>query len=80
MKTIALTFAALMVAAPVMAGQCPADMAAIDEALAAGTSLSEADLATVKALRDEGESQHSNGDHAASVATLAQAKQMLGIE
>ena len=80
MKPLALTFAFLLAAAPVMAGQCPADMAAIDEALAAGTSLSEADLATVKALRDEGESQHANGDHASSVATLAQAKQMLGIE
>lgn len=79
MKHIALIIACL-VAAPAMAGQCPADMAKIDAALAAGTLLSEAEVAEVKALRDEGESLHESGDHAASVETLAKAKGMLGLE
>lgn len=80
MKPIALTLAVLLTATPVLASQCPADMAQIDAALAAGTSLSEADLAQVKALRDEGESLHASGDHAASVDTLAKAKEMLGLQ
>ena len=80
MKPIVLALTVLLTATPVLASQCPADMAAIDAALAAGTSLSDADLAQVKALRDEGESLHGSGDHAASVETLARAKKMLGLE
>ncbi|MFD1156905.1 hypothetical protein [Roseovarius aestuarii] len=80
MKLLSLTLAFLLAAAPAMAAQCPADMAAIDAALAAGTSLSDAEVAEVKALRDEGESLHESGDHAASVEILARAKGMLGLE
>ncbi|MEO3413761.1 hypothetical protein AAFO92_03780 [Roseovarius sp. CAU 1744] len=79
MKRLFLTLSFCLAAGPGMAGQCPADMAEIDAALAAGTSLSEADLAEVNALRAEGESLHESGDHAASVETLAKAKEMLGL-
>ncbi|SEK29259.1 hypothetical protein SAMN05443999_101153 [Roseovarius azorensis] len=77
MKYLTLA-AALFLAAPAIAGQCPADMAKIDAALESA-SLSEADMAKVKELRALGEEQHEAGDHAASVATLAEAKEMLGV-
>ncbi|MEW2914901.1 hypothetical protein [Leisingera sp. JC11] len=79
MKHLTLAAAITLLASPLLAGQCPADIAAIDAALAAGTELSEADLATVQELRDEGQALHDSGDHASSVATLAEAKAMLGI-
>ncbi|AUQ54976.1 hypothetical protein PHIN109289_12330 [Phaeobacter inhibens] len=79
MKQLTLAAAIILLAAPLLAGQCPADIAAIDAALAAGTELSEVDLATVQELRDEGQSLHDAGDHDASVQTLAEAKAMLGI-
>ncbi|MFV1440890.1 hypothetical protein VWX97_18045 [Phaeobacter sp. JH18-32] len=79
MKQLTLAAAITLLASPLLAGQCPADIAAIDAALAAGTELSEADLATVQELRDEGQSLHDAGDHDASVQTLAEAKAMLGI-
>ena len=77
MKYLTLA-AALFLAAPAIAGQCPADMAKIDAALESA-SRSEADMAKVKELRALGEEQHEAGDHAASVATLAEAKEMLGV-
>jgi len=77
MKYLALV-TALTLAAPAFAGQCPMDMAKIDTAMASAT-LSEAEMTKVKELRALGEEQHASGDHAASVATLAEAKAMLGI-
>ncbi|WP_241482301.1 hypothetical protein [Leisingera sp. ANG-Vp] len=79
-KLTTLAAALCLLAAPALSGQCPADIAAIDAAIAAGTDLSEADLATVQELRDEGQSLHDGGDHASSVAILAEAKAMLGIK
>ena len=70
----------VLLSAPVFAGQCPVDMGKIDEALAAGPQISDEDLAMVKELRAQGEEQHSSGQHAESVETLAKAKQLLGIE
>ncbi len=64
--------------ATVFASQCPADMARIDEALQT-TSIAEEDLARVKELRARGEDEHKAGNHAASVETLAEAIQLLGI-
>lgn len=80
MKQLTLAAALCLLAAPVFAHNCPADMAAIDAALAAGTDLSEADLASVQELRAEGQAQHEAGDHDASVETLGQAKALLGID
>lgn len=65
-------------ATPVLAFQCPADMAAIDAALQTA-SLSEADLARVMELRATGEAEHAAGNHQASVDALAEAKKLLGI-
>lgn len=80
MKLTSLAAALCLLAAPAFASQCPSDIAAIDAAMAAGTTLSEADLARVQELRDEGQALHDGGDHGGSVAVLAEAKAMLGIE
>jgi hypothetical protein len=81
MKSLLIAAAlSLALAGPALASQCPTMVSAIDAAIAAGPDLSEADLAKVKELRDQGEEQHQAGQHAESVATLAEAKAMLGIE
>lgn len=69
----------LALAAPAFAGQCPTQVAAIDEALAKSPQLSEADMAEVKRLRAEGEELHAAGKHAESEEALAQAQKILGI-
>lgn len=68
-----------LLAAPAFGFQCPMDMAAIDEALAANPQISAEQMAEVKALRAEGESLHASGDHDGSVAALAKAKAILGL-
>jgi len=78
MKYLAL-ITTLALATPAVAGQCPMDMAKIDTAMQEA-SLSESEMATVTELRALGEEQHEAGDHAASVATLAEAKDILGID
>ena len=59
---------------------CPADMRAIDEALADGPELSSEALERVQTLRAEGEDLHTAGKHQESVDVLAEAKQILGID
>ncbi|WP_170326817.1 hypothetical protein [Ruegeria arenilitoris] len=79
MKHLSLAAAFCLFAAPAFAGQCPTDIAAIDAALAAGPDLSEEQITQVETWRDEGAALHDAGDHDASVATLAQAKELLGL-
>ncbi|MSU88286.1 hypothetical protein GE300_01480 [Rhodobacteraceae bacterium 2CG4] len=69
-----------LLASPALAAECPGHMGDIDAALEAGTELSAEDLARVEELRMQGEEQHASGDHGASVASLAEAKMLLGIE
>jgi hypothetical protein len=69
----------LGLATPAFAFQCPADMAAIDEALQTA-ALSEEQTQRVQELRAEGERLHEEGRHQESVDTLAQAKDLLGLE
>jgi hypothetical protein len=80
MKRILLAAAFSLVAFPALAFHCPKDMAEIDQALAAGPSISAEQLAEVKKLRALGEEQHKAGDHQASVDTLKKAKEILGIQ
>ena len=77
---IRILVAVLLAFAPVpaSANQCPSMMKAIDAALP-NASLSEADMAKVKRLRQQGEDLHKSGDHAGSEAALGEAKKMLGI-
>ena len=78
-KTLFAAAAALaLLAGPAYAFQCPTDIAKIDAALPSA-QLSDADKPKVTELRASGEQQHKAGDHAASVATLAKAMQILGI-
>lgn len=80
LRALVMAAALGLVALPASASQCPTDMRKIDAALAQNTQLSEADMAKVRQLREEGEKLHEAGDHAASVETLAEAKQLLGVE
>ena len=75
-----LSIAALLAfSLPAFAASCPRDMKAIDAAMAAGTSLSDADMARVKELRASGEAKHKSGRHGESVQDLHQAMKLLGI-
>ena len=61
---------------PALAGHCPADVKAIDNALPK-INLSAAQKAEVTKLRDEGEAQHKSGNHGDSVKTLAKAMRIM---
>lgn len=79
MKKLILAGAAVLaLSVSAFANQCPADMAAIDEALKTA-SLSDADKAKVTELRKQGEELHNAGTHDESVKVLGEAKKMLGI-
>lgn len=72
--------AALFIAGPAVAAQCPLDMKKIDEAMSANPAISAEQMAEVKQLRAEGEALHEAGKHGESVDTLAKAKAILGIQ
>lgn len=78
MKTFITAGLFAILAGPVLAFHCPADMAAIDTALETA-SLSDEQLARVKELRATGEREHEAGNHQASVDALGEAKALLGI-
>lgn len=83
MRTLFASLALLLslLAAPAYAFHCPVDMAEIDTALKEKAQTLSADvLAEVKKLRAEGEALHKAGNHGDSVATLAKAKALLGIQ
>ena len=60
------------------ANSCPMHVQKIDAALATSTASDEV-KAQAQALRDEGQSLHDSGDHAGSMAKLAEAETLLGI-
>jgi len=60
-----------------LAHNCPNEMKAIDAKMSAA-KLSEADMAKVKSLREEGEKFHKAGKHDESMKALGEAKKMLG--
>ncbi len=76
-KRIVLASAlAIAFATPALAGHCPADVKAIDNALAK-MSVPKAQMPEVKALRDQGDAEHKAGKHGASVNTLAKAMRLI---
>lgn len=80
LRTLGAAALLVLLALPAGAFQCPSDIGKIDAALAANSTISDEDRATVVKLRNEGEELHGSGKHAESVAILAQAKALLGIE
>ncbi|WP_011582775.1 MULTISPECIES: hypothetical protein [Chelativorans] len=78
LRSAVFAFALLATPVAALANQCPALMSEIDAALQTA-QLSEADRAKVMELRAKGEQEHQAGDHAASEASLGEAKAILGI-
>lgn len=78
LRSMLIALSLLAAPAAALANMCPGMMAEIDAALPSA-NLSEADRAKVMELRARGEQEHQVGDHAASEATLAEAKAILGI-
>ncbi len=80
MKRIALAaILTAVLAGPAFASGCPTEMKKIDAALAANPQISADQMTEVKTLRAQGEKEHKGGQHGAAVATLAKAKDILGI-
>lgn len=72
----------MLFASTAWAHMCPSLMSEIDDALqdeATVSQLDESTLEEVKELRAQGEEAHTAGNHDESVATLEQAKELLGI-
>jgi hypothetical protein len=78
MKHLALLAALALGSSIALAGNCPADMKAIDAALPKA-KLDASQSAEVKKLRADGEQLHKQGKHAESMAALGKAKKILGI-
>lgn len=76
---IAAAVFSFALAGPAFAFQCPADITKINEALQTA-EISDEQRARVVELRNEGEKLHADGQHQASVDTLARAKEILGIQ
>ena len=79
-RILPAAFALTLLSGPAFAFHCPADMAKIDAALAAGPQISAEQLAEVQRLRAEGEEYHAAGQHQESVDALAKAMEILGIQ
>lgn len=77
-KTILAAAITLALSVPAFAGQCPAIMAKIDEAMKTA-QIDDATKAKVTELYNKGKAEHESGDHAASVATLNEALAMLNM-
>jgi hypothetical protein len=80
LKPFVLAAALAVGSTPAWANHCPRDMKQIDAALAQQPALTAEQLAQVKRYRAEGEALHDAGRHAESVAELAKAKALLGID
>ena len=79
-RMVALGVALLFAAGTAFAGHCPKEMKSIDDALAKNPKLSEAQMKDVKKFRADGEAFHKDGKHADSLASLAKAQKILGVE
>jgi hypothetical protein len=79
-RMFALAATLLFAAGSALAFHCPADMKAIDAALAKNPKLSEADMKSVKKNREEGEAFHKAGKHQEAVDSLGKAMKTLGID
>ncbi len=79
-RSVVLFVLAVLFSGPSFAFHCPVDMKKIDKALANNPDISAAQMTEVENLRSLGAEQHSSGQHSNSVATLAEAMGILGID
>ena len=79
-RMFALATTLLFASSAVFAFHCPADMKAIDAALAKKPKLTEAQMKEVKAQRAKGEELHKAGKHQESMDELGKAMKTLKIE
>lgn len=77
-KTLAAIGMLAFLAAPAMAGQCPALMQKIDQAMTTA-QVDDATKTKVMELYDKGKAEHEAGNHDASVASLNEALALLGM-
>ncbi len=78
MAAVLALFASGFLSAPALAAHCPRDVKAIDKALQTST-LGDAQMTKVKALRDKGDGEHSGGKHGDAINSLHEAMTILGI-
>jgi len=78
-RTLLAAAGLVLLVAPALAMQCPANMRQIDAALQS-TQVSADDKAKATALRQEGERLHAAGQHQQSMDKLAEAKKILKIQ
>jgi len=79
MKQVLLATSLMCLSTFAMAHGCPSEMKKIDAALPTA-KLSAQDMSKVKDLRAKGEEQHKAGQHTESMATLAEAKKIAGVQ
>lgn len=79
-RTLLAAAGLIVLAAPALAFQCPANIRQIDAALQTNPQISAADKAKVTELRNEGERLHAAGQHQQSMDKLAEAKKILKIQ
>ena len=79
-RSLALAVAMVFAAGTAVAGHCPLEMKAIDEALAKNPKLTEAQMKDVKKYRADGETMHKAGKHAESLENLTKAQKILGVK
>jgi hypothetical protein len=78
MRQLAL-FLCVAFAGAAWAHNCPNEMKAIDAKLATQPALNKETADKVKKLRADGEAQHKAGKHTESMASLVEAKKLLGL-
>ena len=82
-KSLSAAAAVIVLAAvstPAYAGHCPKDVAAIDEALVKGSSVSRLGQIQIRQLRDKGSNLHKAGKHGEALEALHQAMGLLDIK
>jgi len=78
MKTTVAAVLLMLGSSVALAHGCPGEMKKIDEKLPSA-KVSASDMTKVKDLRAKGEQLHKEGKHTESMASLAEAKKLLGI-
>ena len=79
LKKVLLATSLMCLSSFALAHGCPGEMKKIDAAMPTA-KLSSADMSKVQSLRAKGEEQHKAGQHTESMASLGEAKKVMGIQ